>query len=283
MRPRPRHRPLLGRAALVVACALAGTIPFPASAFAQADLAIEVADSADPVLVGSEFVYGIGVANGGAETATGVTVETTLANEVDFVSATPSQGTCTLQGSKRVDCELGQLASGQSATIDVRVRAQRDGQASTTATVASQSPADPNPANDSSTEATTIQEPAPVSCGGRTADVVGTAGDDTLTGTDKADVIAGLGGADKIVGLDGNDLVCGGTGDDRLKLGAGNDSAKGGGDNDRLRGSTGADALRGNGGDDNLGGGPDDDSLKGGPGTDRCAGGPGADARRGCE
>jgi uncharacterized repeat protein (TIGR01451 family) len=264
-----------------MACALAGI--FPASALADADLSIDLSDSADPVLTASQFSYGVTVTNNGPDAANGVTASTTLANEVDFVSATPSQGTCQTQGAKKVECALGQIASGQSATVEIRVTAQRDGTASTTATVASTSPPDPNPANDSSTETTTIQNPPAVSCAGKTADIVGTAGNDTLTGTDKADVIAGLDGNDVIVGLDGNDLVCGGTGDDALKVGTGDDTAKGGAGNDRLRGSAGRDTLSGNAGDDNLGGGPDDDSLKGGPGIDRCAGGPGTDTRRGCE
>jgi uncharacterized repeat protein (TIGR01451 family) len=268
-------------AATAAAVALAGVLP--ASAFGQTDLSVDLADSADPVLAGSQFSYTATVANGGGEQANGVTVETTLANEVDFVASTPSQGTCNTQGAKRVVCDLGAVPAGASATVEIRALAQRDGQASTTSTVTSTNPPDPNPANDSSTELTTIQEPAAVTCAGRTADIVGTTGNDTLTGTAKAEVIAGLGGDDEIVGLDGNDVVCGGVGNDLIKVGAGNDQAKGGGGNDRIRGSVGDDVLAGNGGDDNLGGGLGDDALRGGPGADRCGGGPGRDTRRGCE
>ncbi len=277
---KPLRKSRLAKAA-IAATALAGI--FPASAFAQADLSVDLSDSADPVLVGSEFTYGAAVANSGPEAANGVTLETTLANEVDFVAATPSQGTCDIQGSKKVVCSLGQIASGGQASAEIRVRAQRDGQASTTATVSGTNPADPTPANDSSTEVTTIQKPAPAQCAGQTADIVGTAGNDVLTGTDKADVILGLDGADTIVGLDGHDVVCGGLGDDVLSLGGDADLAKGGGGNDRIRGSIGNDVLAGNAGDDNIGGGAGDDALKGGPGTDRCGGGPGRDVRRGCE
>ena len=38
--------------------------------------------------------------------------------------------------------------------------------------------------------------------------MIGTEGDDQLTGTEKADVIVALGGNDIIHGLGGNDLVC---------------------------------------------------------------------------
>jgi uncharacterized repeat protein (TIGR01451 family) len=255
----------------------------PASAFAQAaDLSIDKSDIADPVNVGSEFVYTLAIANAGPDGATGVEVVDTLPNEVDFVSVTPSQGTCDLQGSKRVNCALGSLASGGSATVQVRVRAARDGQATNMATV-SGTPADSNQANNEDTEQTTIREPAPVSCGGETANVIGTEGPDTLTGTDKRDVIAGLGGDDGITGLDGADVICGGHGTDVIKAGGDRDLVKGGGNDDRVRGAGGDDILAGNGGDDNLGGGRGDDAIKGGPGNDRCAGGPGRDRRRGCE
>ena len=267
--------------AAVTATVLAGV--FPASALGQADLGVDLSDSADPVSTGAEFSYAAVVQNRSAENGGGVTLETALPNEVDFVAATASQGTCDLQGSKRVICALGDLAGGATATAEIRVRAQRDGQASATATVSGTGPVDPNPANDSSTEETTIQDPAPVLCAGKEADIVGTSGDDILTGTDKADVIAGLDGADTIVGLDGSDIVCGGRGSDVVKLGGGDDVAKGGGDDDRIRGSIGNDALAGNGADDNLGGGAGNDLLKGGPGGDRCRGGPGTDRRRSCE
>ena len=279
--PLPLRRGILGKAVLVTAFALAGV--FPASALAQGDLSIEVSDSADPATTGTELVYGLQVTNAGPETATGVTVETTVPNEVDLISVTPSQGTCDVQGSRKVSCTLGSLTAGQTVTIDIRTTAQRAGQTSVTATVASASPADPVAANNTSTEQTTIVEPAPVTCGGKTATMVGTAGNDVLNGTAKADVIAGLDGNDEINGLDGNDIVCGGTGDDLIRVGDDNDVAKGGAGNDRLRGSAGDDRLAGNSGDDNLGGGAGDDVLRGGAGIDRCGGGPGRDTRRGCE
>ena len=272
------NRAMMGLGALIAALAL-----WPASAFAQtADLSIDKTDSADPVTVGSEFTYSLAVANAGPDAATGVEIVDTLPNEVDFVSATPSQGTCDLQGSKRVNCALGSLASGGSANVQIRVRAQRGGQATNTASV-SGTPADSNQGNNEDTEQTTIQEPAPVMCAGEAATVFGTTGADTLTGTDKRDVIAGLGGDDTITGLDGQDLICGGAGNDTIKSGADGDRVKGGGGSDRVRGADGDDVLAGNGGDDNLGGGPGDDTLKGGNGTDRCKGGAGTDTRRGCE
>jgi Ca2+-binding RTX toxin-like protein len=76
-------------------------------------------------------------------------------------------------------------------------------------------------------------------CGGTTATIVGTAGDDTLIGSDGDDVIVGQGGNDVIRGSDGNDLICGGPGSDRRYSGAsgrspGREEVYGGPGNDRL-------------------------------------------------
>jgi uncharacterized repeat protein (TIGR01451 family) len=263
---------------------LAAAALWPASAFAQtADLSIGKTDNADPVTTGSEFVYTVNVSNAGPDAATGVEVVDPLPNEVDFISGTPSQGNCELQGSRRVNCSLGSLASGGSATVQIRVRAVRDGQATNTVSVSGM-PTDPNQANNEATQQTTIQEAgAPRSCAGRTATVIGTVGADTLSGTDKRDVIAALGGDDRITALEGRDIVCGGAGNDVLRAGGGGDLVRAGPGDDRVRGAGGDDVLAGNGGNDNLGGGPGDDALRGGNGTDRCAGGPGRDTRRGCE
>ncbi len=54
--------------------------------------------------------------------------------------------------------------------------------------------------------------------------VVGTVGDDTITGSSAANVLNGLDGADTISGAGGNDLLVGGRGDDILTGGRGSDS-----------------------------------------------------------
>jgi uncharacterized repeat protein (TIGR01451 family) len=263
--------------ALVAVAALA----FPASAFAQSDLSVAKSDSADPVTVGSQFEYTVTVANAGPEAATAVSLADTLPNEVDFVSATASQGICELQGSKRVNCELGTIAAGANATATLRVIAARAGTAVNTATV-SGTPADPVEANNEVTEQTVIQAAAPVMCAGRQATLFGTTGADTLSGTDKTDVIAGLGGDDTIRGLDGRDVICAGRGVDVVVAGGDGDVVKGGADTDRIRGSGGDDVLAGNGADDRLRGGSGDDALRGGSGDDDCRGGRGKDVEKGC-
>jgi hypothetical protein len=87
-------------------------------------------------------------------------------------------------------------------------------------------------------------------CMGQKATVIGTSGNDSLTGTPGPDVIVGLGGADKVNGLGGNDVMCGRTGKDRLKGGGGNDRIQGNKSADRLVGGAGGDQCRGGKGKD---------------------------------
>jgi uncharacterized repeat protein (TIGR01451 family) len=231
---------------------------------ATADLSVDKSDGPDPVTVGSELTYTVAVANAGPDAASGVQLEDTLPNRLDFVSAVPSQGSCELRGSRRVECALGALASGAGASVAIRVVPRADGQIVNTVTVSS-ADTDPQPGNNTDTETTTVvAAPPPATCGGAEATIVGTAGDDVLVGTDKRDVIAALQGSDQVRGLGGKDLVCGFGG------------------NDRLKGQGGNDELRGGGGDDRLGGGGGNDLLRGGTGRDKCRGGPGADVKRSC-
>jgi Ca2+-binding RTX toxin-like protein len=156
-----------------------------------------------------------------------------------------------------------------------------------------------------------------VTCGGRTATVVGTSGNDTLTGTAGSDVIAGLDGNDIILGLGGNDTLCGNAGNDRLLGGFDNDLLIGGPgiDNaefggtagvavnlasgtatgqgsdrlftienvkgtdaaDNLTGNEGRNTLIGTGGNDILNGAGGNDYLFGGTANDTLNGGAGFD------
>jgi Ca2+-binding RTX toxin-like protein len=62
-----------------------------------------------------------------------------------------------------------------------------------------------------------------VTCAGEPATVVGTAGDDVLTGTRGRDVIAGLEGDDVVRGGRGDDVLCGDDGADVVRGGRGDD------------------------------------------------------------
>jgi Tol biopolymer transport system component len=107
-------------------------------------------------------------------------------------------------------------------------------------------------------------------CAGRSATIVGTAGDDSIVGTRHADVIAGLSGDDRILGAGGNDVICGLAGNDRLRGGGGADLLVGGSADDFVRGGDGADRLGGGSGNDRLEGRAGPDVIDGGVGLDLC-------------
>jgi uncharacterized repeat protein (TIGR01451 family) len=125
----------------------------------QADLRVTKSDSPDPVVVGQTLTYSIGVSNAGPDGATGVNLTDTLPAGTTFQSATPSQGSCG-QAAGTATCNLGSLANGASATIEIKVTPQNAGTITNTASaIGGQS--DPNTANNSATESTTINPPAP--------------------------------------------------------------------------------------------------------------------------
>ena len=104
-------------------------------------------DSPDPVQVGLDLTYTITVSNNVPDTALGVTMTDTLPPGVNYVSATPSQGSCT--GTSTVTCNLGTIPGSASATVVLVVTPTVAGQLSNTAVVPY--PGDPNPSNNSST------------------------------------------------------------------------------------------------------------------------------------
>ena len=118
------------------------------------DLSITKADSPDPVFVDGELTYTITVDNNGPQAAAGVQVTDELPADVEFVSATPDQGSCT--GTSTVTCSLGSIALDGGAEITIVVRpTSTTPDLSNTATVTSTS-SDANPANDSATSHTQV-------------------------------------------------------------------------------------------------------------------------------
>jgi uncharacterized repeat protein (TIGR01451 family) len=128
----------------------------------KADLSISKSDSPDPVFAGKELTYTLTVSNGGPADATGVTVTDTLPPGVTFNSASASQGSCSQAGGT-VTCNLGGLGSGAPpATVTIKVTPQSSGQITNSASVASNEE-DPNPANNTDTETTTVNAAADLS------------------------------------------------------------------------------------------------------------------------
>ena len=273
----------------MTAGAMAIAVLIPATALADADLSITKSDSPDPVTENGQLTYTIGVTNAGPDAAANVVVTDDLASsDFDLISVTPSQGSCDTQGGQNISCNLGTIASLGTAAITIQVTAKKPGTVSNTASVASSEP-DPQSANNTVTESTTVQE-APKPPGGKpagtcktaTPTLTGTEGNDTLTGTTGNDVIFALGGDDGITGLGGKDLICAGSGNDIAKGQADADVVRGGGGNDNVKGGGANDKVGGGAGNDRLGGGLGADFLNGGPGRDRCNGGPGKDTFRSC-
>jgi uncharacterized repeat protein (TIGR01451 family) len=130
--------------------------------------------------------------------------------------------------------------------------------------------------------------------------IVGTSGDDTLTGGNGRNLILGLAGNDVIkggnaedcliggsgndiiYGLNGKDLIAGNNGNDVLYGGDGNDVLAGGAGTDSIEGQNGDDRIDGNNDNDNITGGSGNDLIDGGNGNDTCAGNAGKNSITNC-
>lgn len=93
---------------------------------------------------GTNLTFTLTVANAGPVTASPVTLVDDIPDGSAFVSTTTSQGSCS--GASVIYCDLGSLASGSSATVQVTVTALDAGSLSNTAIVSAPQ-GDPNPAN----------------------------------------------------------------------------------------------------------------------------------------
>jgi large repetitive protein len=125
----------------------------PGIAVASADLSIAKTTAATQAPTGSTITYTITVTNHGPDAATGVVVTDNLPSGLQFVSATPSQGSCS--GTDPFTCNLGGLANGSSATITLQALVTATGGtiANTASVIATTD--DGNPGNDSSTSPST--------------------------------------------------------------------------------------------------------------------------------
>ncbi|GAA4933570.1 calcium-binding protein [Streptomyces coeruleoprunus] len=206
------------------------------------------------VSLGTQATYTVRVTNTSTDTsATNVSLTDTLSGPAVLLSATPTQGSCSLT-TGRATCSLGTLAPGASATVTVVAEPTATGTLTDTAT-ASAAQSDPVPGNNTATVSTSVNN-------FRGCTIVGTSGANTINGTSGSDVICALGGNDTIYAVAGNDTVYGGSGNDYLNGGSGHDT---------LNAGPGGDTLYGHYGDDRL------DTRDGVSGNDRADGGPGSD------
>src|SRR5512139_1735033 len=189
---------LVGASAVILGALVVMLIAYSGGASAApgpTDLSITKTDSPDPVVEGNNLTYTIRVTNngtGGTADAENVVLTDSLpaSKDVDFVSATSTAGTCKWTGDT-VTCELGTVTAGGNQTVTIVVKAKKSGTLSNTASVASLL-TDTNGADNSATAATTVSKPGKggqqkgrASCAART--IVGTAGDDVITGTSRGD------------------------------------------------------------------------------------------------
>lgn len=123
------------------------------SVVATADLRITKTAAAS-IPLGSNLVYTITVTNGGPSDATGVVVQDPLPAGATFVSATPTQGTCS-EVSGVVTCALGAFAKGSTATVVLTVTPTTVGDLVNTANVTS-STLDPVIANNTASATTVV-------------------------------------------------------------------------------------------------------------------------------
>jgi uncharacterized repeat protein (TIGR01451 family) len=122
----------------------------------SADLSVTKADSPDPGHVGQKLTYTIPVTNNGPDSATAVTLTDTLPKTTGFGTVSTTQGTCT-RTKTGVTCNLGNLASGATATVTIVVKPTQKGTITNTVTVTDTSPSDPNTANNTATQSTTVK------------------------------------------------------------------------------------------------------------------------------
>jgi uncharacterized repeat protein (TIGR01451 family) len=115
------------------------------------DLSLTKTDAPDPVAPRGTLTYTLVATNHGTNPAVGAGILDTLPADVTFVTASAG---CTHSGVK-VDCDLGTLAPGASATVTIRVTPKRTGVITNTATAGSLVP-DPDPSNNTATTATTV-------------------------------------------------------------------------------------------------------------------------------
>jgi uncharacterized repeat protein (TIGR01451 family) len=107
-----------------------------------ADLAVAIAESADPAHHGQPLDYTVTVTNNGPSPASDVRLvdewTSTDLRDLALLSVSASQGQCILTAPARVDCGLGELAGGAAATVTLRFRPRGGGsvtnQAQVTAT-----------------------------------------------------------------------------------------------------------------------------------------------------
>jgi uncharacterized repeat protein (TIGR01451 family) len=124
-----------------------------------ADLSVQIAESADPASPGAVLTYTVTITNHGPSPASAValtdTWTTTVRSGAQLLSFAASQGQCVLAPDQRIDCQLGELASGANATLTISLRPRGTGSLTDQAQVPT-TEVDPDTANNTDSETTTV-------------------------------------------------------------------------------------------------------------------------------
>jgi len=135
----------------------AGSALLTVSGTASANLAITKTASPNPATSLANMTYRITVTNNGPSPATNVGVTDQLPAGPAFVSVIPTQGLC--MGTTTVTCNLGSIANGAIAIVNITVTPQTPGQLANTASVVAFEN-DPDTNDNSTTIQTTVNAPA---------------------------------------------------------------------------------------------------------------------------
>lgn len=144
---------------------IGGTVDIGADEFTgaapppSADVSITLTDAPDPVASGERLTYTVTLTNAGPDGADAVSVSDALPAGTSFVSATPSQGSCS-PAAGTASCSLGALPNGGSATITIVVDVTAEvGVTLSNVVTVNASTADPDLSNNSVIEQTQVVAP----------------------------------------------------------------------------------------------------------------------------
>jgi len=119
---------------------------------------VVVKDATSPTPLNGTVTYTLSVTNKGPDTATNVQLADPAPAGITYLSATASQGSCSVSASV-VTCALGTLAPGQTVTVTVTGRATQVGQHTNTATVTGGGGRETNPADNVDSALTVVPAP----------------------------------------------------------------------------------------------------------------------------
>jgi uncharacterized repeat protein (TIGR01451 family) len=130
---------------------------YPVAVRPAVDLVLTQAESADPVTVTSNFAYMVTLTNRGPSTATSVSLTNVLPPNLTFLSATPSQGGCSILAG-RLTCNFGTLLRNAGVAVTLNFRADGPGTVINTISAGGVE-ADVNVADNIATQITSIVTP----------------------------------------------------------------------------------------------------------------------------